>query len=293
MPMTRMMIGVRWYKMYEFDSRVRYSELAEDKRLSLVSIINYFQDCCTFEAEDAGVGLAWLAERHDAWMLINWHIRINRRPDYAEKIHVKTWAIGFKHFIGERNFTVKTDDGEILVYAYSKWAYVNTEKGVPEKSIPQTEVDAYGISEPLEAEFKKGKIKLPEEMTAVDPIIVTEGNLDTNHHVNNAEYMELALSAVSNYLNRISVENSISSETDTDRVEKADAADREISSYYQGVLNGVTEIRAEYKLQSVLGDVIYPFVALCDNIITVVLKDADGNSKLIVELELSDAEEFN
>ncbi|MCR5103972.1 MAG: hypothetical protein K6B68_05890 [Eubacterium sp.] len=43
--------------MYSFKSRVRYSELAADKRLSLVSIINYFQDCCTFEAEDKDVGL--------------------------------------------------------------------------------------------------------------------------------------------------------------------------------------------------------------------------------------------
>ena len=281
--------------MYKFDSRVRYSELAEDKKLSLVSIINYFQDCCTFEAEDAGVGLAWLAERHDAWMLINWHIPINRRPDYAEKIHVKTWAIGFKHFIGERNFTVTTDDGEMLMYAYSKWAYVNTEIGAPEKSIPQAEVDAYGISEPLDAEFKKGKIKLPEEMTAVNPVTVTEGNLDTNHHVNNAEYMGLALSAVSNYLNRIAAEGSTSPKSDgrdveetVKKTEDSSSGTGESASLYQGLLNNVSEIRAEYKLQSVLGDVIYPFVALCDNIISVVLKDADGNPKLIAELELSD-----
>lgn len=46
--------------MYSFKSRVRYSELVADKRLSLVSIINDFQDCCTFEAEDKDVGLQWL-----------------------------------------------------------------------------------------------------------------------------------------------------------------------------------------------------------------------------------------
>ncbi|MBR1675319.1 MAG: hypothetical protein IJ703_10240 [Eubacterium sp.] len=238
--------------MYEFESRVRYSELAEDKKLSLVSIINYFQDCCTFEAEEHEVGLQYHDENHTAWMLINWHIKINRRPDFNENIHVKTWAIGFRHFLGERNFTIKADDGELLVYAYSKWAYVNTLAGVPEKSIPQEELDAYGIVEPLQAEFRKDKIKLPEDMTAVEPITVTAGNLDTNHHVNNAEYVGLALSAVSSYLN--------------------------------AVPSSVSEIRVEYKLQSVLGDVIYPFVSVKDDIIYVVLRDADGNSKLISEL---------
>ena len=34
--------------MYSFKSRVRYSEVGEDKKLSLNGIINYFQDCSTF-----------------------------------------------------------------------------------------------------------------------------------------------------------------------------------------------------------------------------------------------------
>ena len=249
--------------MYEFDSRVRYSELAADKRLSLVSIINYFQDCCTFEAEEKGVGLKVLDKNHTAWMLINWHIKIDRRPDFNEKIHIKTWACNFRHFIGERNFTITSDDGELLIYSFSRWAYVDTEKGEPVKSIPKEELDAYGISEPLDAEFKKGKIKVPGEMTATDPIKVTAGNLDTNHHVNNGEYMELAMSAVSEYLINEEADSSVS-------------------------LNDIAEIRAEYKLQSVLGDVIYPYVSMEDKIIYVVLKDDEGNSKLIVELTLSD-----
>lgn len=250
--------------MYEFESRVRYSELTEDKKLSLVSIINYFQDCCTFEAEEHGVGLRYHDENHTAWMLINWHIRINRRPDFNENIHVKTWAIGFRHFLGERNFTIKADDGELLVYAYSKWAYVNTLAGAPEKSIPQSELDAYGITEPLQAEFRKEKIKLPENMTAVEPITVTAGNLDTNHHVNNAEYVGLALSAVSSYLNVLHKDDNV--------------IDAGLS------LSRVSEIRVEYKLQSVLGDVIYPFVSVKDDTIYVVLRNADGNAKLISEL---------
>ena len=240
--------------MYEFDSRVRYSELAEDKKLSLVSIINYFQDCCTFEAEDGGVGLKWLAERSAAWMLTSWEIKINRRPAYGEHIHIKTWACGFRFFVGERNFTIRADDGEILIYAYSKWAYMNVAKELPERSIPEEELKVYGLNPPMEADFSKAKIRLPEDMIPVEPITVTAGNLDTNHHVNNAQYVGLALSAVSSYLN--------------------------------SVLDNVSGIRVEYKLQSVLGDIIYPFVSVKDDIIYAALRDADGNPKLIVEFKI-------
>ena len=48
--------------MYQFKSRVRYSETGVDARLSLMGIMNYMQDCSTFQSEDCGVGLAYLEE---------------------------------------------------------------------------------------------------------------------------------------------------------------------------------------------------------------------------------------
>ena len=36
---------------YYFDSRIRYSELDENLCLPLHGLINYFQDCSTFQSE--------------------------------------------------------------------------------------------------------------------------------------------------------------------------------------------------------------------------------------------------
>ena len=55
---------------YSFDSRVRYSEIGEDKKLTLNSIINYFQDCSTFHSEAAGVGMDFLADKHQVWVCL-------------------------------------------------------------------------------------------------------------------------------------------------------------------------------------------------------------------------------
>ena len=43
--------------MYSFDSRVRYSEVDEDRKLSLTGVINYMQDCSTFQSEDLNLSL--------------------------------------------------------------------------------------------------------------------------------------------------------------------------------------------------------------------------------------------
>ena len=64
--------------MYTFDSRVRYSETDSGGKLTMASLINYFQDCSTFQAEELGVGVEYLRERHLVWVLSAWQIVVER-----------------------------------------------------------------------------------------------------------------------------------------------------------------------------------------------------------------------
>ena len=252
--------------MYSFNTRVRYSELAEDKCASLVSIINYFQDCCTFESEDGGIGLSWLGEHGTAWMLTGWQIHVVRRPRYCEEICVTTWACGFRYFIGKRSFTITDKDGNVLIYALSDWAYFNFRKGLPEKNVPQREIEVYGMAAPIEDRFDefglgtyisanpdravlKGKIQIPKSGSVeknIAPIIVSVNNLDTNHHVNNAQYIALAKSVIHEEID-------------------------------------VKHFRAEIKKQSVLGDALIPILLREDDRIVVILNDEEGKTKLLAE----------
>ena len=46
--------------MYTFSGRVRFSETDPDGILRMESLIDYFQDCSTFQSEDLGVGMDYL-----------------------------------------------------------------------------------------------------------------------------------------------------------------------------------------------------------------------------------------
>lgn len=240
--------------MYSFTERVRFSEVNENRKVSLVAIINFFQDCCTFESEDGGVGLDWLYTHHTAWMLTNWQIKILKRPEYAEKIRITTWACGFRLFIGKRSFKIEDEKTrELLVYAVSEWAYVNTLNGIPCKDVPQKELDVYGYQEPIELPVDKGRINIREKKSWIKLpcITVAENNLDTNHHVNNGQYISIAVSQVESMIPP----------------------------------GSITELRAEYKAQSKLGDILYPEVSIDDRSCIVILKDGNGKEKLITELK--------
>ena len=46
--------------MYHFDTRVRFSETDRERKLTLEAIVDYFQDCSTYQTEELGVGFSYL-----------------------------------------------------------------------------------------------------------------------------------------------------------------------------------------------------------------------------------------
>ena len=64
--------------MYTFDSRIRYSEVDKDAYLTIESLIDYFQDCSTFQTQDGPATMEYLRKKNIAWVLNSWQIIINR-----------------------------------------------------------------------------------------------------------------------------------------------------------------------------------------------------------------------
>ena len=117
--------------MYSFSNRVRYSEVNSEKELTLPSLLDYLQDCCTFESEDFGVGVDYLAKEQVAWILSSWEIKVYRYPQMGQHIKVSTWPYAFRGFYGYRNFCIEGEDGEIFAEANSVWVFMDTEKMRP------------------------------------------------------------------------------------------------------------------------------------------------------------------
>ena len=80
----------------------------------------------------------------------------------------------------------------MLAYAHTLWVYMDIENGMPTK--PSEEEKAiYGTEPPLEMEYASRKIKMPEEAKVVDTISVRKYHIDTNNHMNNCQYVQMAV----------------------------------------------------------------------------------------------------
>ncbi len=234
--------------MYSFDSRVRYSETDASAHLTIESIINYMQDCTNFQSEDLGVGLEFHREHQTMWVLNFWQIVIDEYPRMGEKITVGTQAFGFEKMFGYRNFLI-TRQGmpeERIAIANSIWVLMDLKKGRPMIVTPETG-NVYGIHEPLPMDYASRKIRIPEgQGDAKQGFIVQEYHLDTNHHVNNGQYVRMALAAIAEDIT-------------------------------------VRELRVEYRRQAMLGDEIFPVVYRMDGEYLAVLNGADGKPYAVVQ----------
>ena len=230
---------------YTFGSRIRFSEVDHTMRITLPGIVNYFQDCSIFQSEGLGRGVAYLKEKKRAWVLSSWQVEVERYPKLGEEIKVSTWATDFKGMFGSRNFCMEDERGGYAACANSLWVYMDIEKGRPVKP-SEEETAAYGKGAPLDMEYASRKIPLPEEMVQYPGFPVRKSYIDTNEHVNNCQYVQMA----------------------------AEAADEE---------RDIHGIRAEYKRSAVCGDIIIPEVYRDTRRTVVKLGDEQGRPYAVIE----------
>lgn len=234
--------------MYTFDSRIRYSELDETGHLKIEALLDYFQDCSTFHSEDLGLGVEYLKKLNMVWVMSAWQIVVERYPKLGETVTIGTAAYSFKGFVGQRNFLMTDAKGERLAYANTVWGLISTENAKPIKLTEEMR-EKYILEPPLDMEYAPRKIHLPENAQRKDPVQIRAHHLDTNHHVNNGQYVKIAMDSL---------------------LEK-----------YR-----VRQLRAEYKKQKFLNDILVPYVSnIQDGKHIVVLKDEEDNICCVVELQ--------
>ncbi len=233
--------------MYSFKSRVRYSEVDKEKKMDMYSIINYFQDCSTFQSEDIGMGLAYLEKNKRVWLMNAWQIIVNRFPSLGEEITVSTWAYDFNSMYGYRNFMIEDTNGQISAVANSIWVYMDTENYRPIK-VTEADIRGYNPEKKFEMDYAPRKINIPKALDSLAEFPVIRSNIDTNNHVNNGQYIKMA--------------------------------EEFLPSGFR-----IRQMRAEYRMSAVLGDIIVPMVCRENSTYTVVLANQEGKPFTIIEFK--------
>lgn len=238
--------------MYTHDRRVTYSEISMNGYADIAQIAEYFQDCSVFQSDTLGVGLEYLSENHLAWLLASWQIIVDEYPECGEKLYVSTWPYKFDAAFGYRNFMLKDVQARRLAVANSQWILVNTESGHPIK-ITEEIASHYAMDERADMVYAPRKIAFREVQEKRDAIRVPRAFIDTNQHMNNAQYIRTALEYVPETFN-------------------------------------IHQVRVEFKEAAVLGDCLYPYVHEEEHMIRVLLANEKKKPYAVIEFKEADGE---
>ena len=149
-----------------------------------------------YQSDEAGHGALDVEKNGFSWILLDWKLKVIKRPMYGEELLVKTWGRNNKKVHTYRDFEVYNKNNELCIIATSKMALINIETKkfikLEDSILSKYKLDDKSVFE--EKELKK--INIPNEFTRTINYEVTRRNIDYNGHMHNIHYLDLAYEAL-------------------------------------------------------------------------------------------------
>jgi len=196
-----MLITNKEQKMSVFEKNftVRYSEVDQNNNITLISILKYFQEVGCLHAEMFGMGI----EHKYAWVIIQWKVEVLGKVKWNEDIIVKTWPSGITGPYFMRDYEIYKGN-ELIAIGTSKWVLTDSETHGLIKMTDEI-IDMFEIVDKKVFNEPPSKLKTTDEYTELVKHNVGLFDLDTNQHVNNIRYVEIAYEIFNNNTNYVEV----------------------------------------------------------------------------------------
>ncbi len=155
--------------------------------ITLPLVVNHLLNAAGCHANERGFGIQKLNKQNHTWVLSRLALELNERPKCGDTLRIYTWIESIMRSFTQRNFRFETGDGNIIGYARSIWAMIDTETRHPVSLTGQgIENYLHQMDCPIE---RPGKIPVPEQ-TSLSSFVVAYSDLDINKHMNSAKYVE-------------------------------------------------------------------------------------------------------
>ena len=179
--------------MYSLKYKVTTSTCDSEGRLKLYSALQMMQDCSEMWIDSEPGVKQYFAEQNMAQLLATRQVEIVRVPQFKEELTVTSTVYGMKPMFGFRNTFIYDAEGRPCYKTWSMGAFVDKATGRL-KRVDDATIASMAIEPQLEMNYRDRRIILPKEGgTRFDPVRVMRADIDYNHHVNNANYVRIAM----------------------------------------------------------------------------------------------------
>jgi medium-chain acyl-[acyl-carrier-protein] hydrolase len=178
---------------FEHKFKIGFRDVGASNLLSNKGLIGFLEDTAGLHSDMVGYGLNDIDSTGLTWVLLNWKIRVLKRPHYSEDVLVKTWARDCVKFYTFRDFEVFNDSNELVAIATTKWVLLDA------KTMSLTKISDEILSKykpetqcVFNDEPEVGKISVPTEYSNSLTYTIQRKDIDINKHVHNTYYLDFA-----------------------------------------------------------------------------------------------------
>ena len=183
--------------IYKEKFKIGLKDVWKEKEVSNKAILEYLEDIAAYHSDCVGYGIQTSDITHFNWLLLDWKVKVIKRPEYGQVLEIHTWSRAFIKCYAYRDFEVYDESGNICIIASSKWLLVNHQLGKIAK-IEKEMADKYEseINKSVFPEKEIEKIKLPKSYKSSIIYEIKRKDIDVIGHMHNLYYLDLAYEAL-------------------------------------------------------------------------------------------------
>ncbi len=179
--------------MYSLTYHVTPSCCDKHGNLKLFTALQMMQDCSEMWIDSEPVLKEFFMKENMTQLLASRQVEIIRVPTFKEKLTVTTSVYGMRPMFGFRNTFIYDAQGQPCYRVWGTGAFVDKTNGKL-KRIEESVMRSVCIEPQLDMNYKDRRIILPKSGgTTTPPVHVMRADIDYNLHVNNANYIRIAM----------------------------------------------------------------------------------------------------
>lgn len=180
----------------KFDKKytVGVREIGLSNKITNIGILGFLEDIASLHSAMVGYGVDDINTKNKVWILMDWKLKVLKRPKYGDNLNIKTWArpLAKSRFYSYRDFEVFNEENILVAIATSKWVLFDLEKN----KISKLEDELLALYNPSgEHVFEDEELEKINTFTDSKTNFkyqVRRTDIDVNKHMHNLNYLSLA-----------------------------------------------------------------------------------------------------
>ncbi len=182
--------------IYTKKFEIQFPDVGENNELSNKGILKLMQESAGLHSGYLGYGLNDTPKTGLAWLLLNWKLQVFSRPKWGSCVTVNTWSRCQNDLFSYRDLEIYDDKNSLVAIATSKWILFDVNAKTITRTTPEIKEKFISVNKSVFEEKFVEKLREPSDSTFSMEYTIQRRDIDTNHHVNNLNYLDFAYEAL-------------------------------------------------------------------------------------------------